>query len=114
MDALHSKGGMSQYELSVVYHRDYMQDEVGKKSQDERLFSIILALDEFRFQYKNENMNDGVETVVVPIGHSGNFSSALSHCGGENRTEDYVYCLFACVVSDDADYPKGVIDAGGN
>jgi hypothetical protein len=34
----------------------------------------------------------------------------LSHCGGANRTDDYVYCLFAYVVSNDVDYPVGMIE----
>jgi hypothetical protein len=50
-------------------------------------------------------MGNGVETVNVPIGHAAIFSSALSHCGGENATDDYVYRFFAYVVSDDVDYP---------
>jgi hypothetical protein len=36
-----------------------------------------------------------------------NFSSALSHCGGANKTGDYVYCVFAYVVSNEVDYPDG-------
>jgi hypothetical protein len=40
----------------------------------------------------------------------GDFSSALSHCRGNNRTVDYVYHLFAYVVSDEVDYPQGVIE----
>jgi hypothetical protein len=103
--ALRSKGSMSQASLSGVYHRDYRQDEVNKRNEDERPFSIILALDEFRLQYKDENMGNEVETVNVPIGHAAIFSSALSHCGGENGTDDYVYRLFSYVVSDDLDYP---------
>ncbi len=63
------------------------------------------VLDEFRFQYKNAIMDKEVETVCVPIGHAAIYLSALSHCRGENRTEDYVYCLFAYVVSNDVDYP---------
>ncbi len=51
-----------------------------------------------------------METICVPIGHAAIFSSALSHCGGENRTEDYVYCLFAYVVLDEVDYPQRVIE----
>ncbi len=47
--AIRSKGGRSQYELTGVYHRDYLQDVVDKRIQDERPFSIILALDEFQF-----------------------------------------------------------------
>ncbi len=50
-----------------------------------------------------------METVCVQIGHGAIFSSALCHCGGDNGTEDYVYCLFAYVVSDEVDYPQGVI-----
>jgi hypothetical protein len=103
--ALRSKGSMSQASLSGVYHRDYRQDLVNKRNQDERPFSIILALDEFRLQYKDENMGNEVETVNVPIGHAAIFSSALSHCGGDNGTDEYVYRLFAYVVSDDFDYP---------
>jgi hypothetical protein len=38
------------------------------------------------------------------------FSSALSHCGGKNGTEEYVYHLFAYVVLDEVDYPQGVIE----
>jgi hypothetical protein len=83
---------------------------VDKRIQDERPFSIILALDKFRFQYKNAIMDEEVETVCVPIGHAPIFSSALSHCGGDNGTEDYVYCLVAHVVSNEVDYLQGVIE----
>ncbi len=108
--AIRSKGGRSHYDLTGVYHCNYLQDVVDKRIQDERPFSNILALDEFRFQYKNEIIDEEVETVCVPIGHAAIFSSALSHCGGENGTEDYVYCLFAYVVLDEVDYPQGVME----
>jgi hypothetical protein len=36
---------------------------------DEWHFSIILALDEFNFEYKNQMMGQ-VEKVCVPIGHA--------------------------------------------
>ncbi len=49
-----------------------MQDVVDKKVQDERPFSIIFALDEFRFQHKNEIMDEEVERVC-PIGPSAIF-----------------------------------------
>ena len=103
--ALRSKGSMSQASLSGVYHRDYKQDYVNRRIPEERPFSIILALDGFRLNYKDENMGNEVETVNVPVGHAAIFSSALSHCGGENGTDDYVYRLFSYVVSDDNDYP---------
>jgi hypothetical protein len=48
--------------------------------------------------------------VCVPIGHVAIISSALSHCRGDNRTEDYVYRLFAHVVSDEVDYPQWVLE----
>jgi hypothetical protein len=108
--AIQSKGGRSQYDLTGVYHHNYLQDVVDKRIQDERPFSIILALDEFRFQYKNAIMDEKVKTVCVPIGHAAIFSSELSHCRGDNRTEDYVYRVFACVVLDEVDYPQGVIE----
>ena len=112
--ALRSKGSMSQATLSGVYHRDYKQVEVNKRVQDERPFSIILALDEFRLNYKDENMSNEVETVKIAIGHAAIFSSALSHCGGENGTDDYVYRLFAYVVSDDTDYPNREVESDVN
>jgi hypothetical protein len=55
---------------------------VDKRIQDERPLSIISALDEFRFQYKNVIMNEEVETVCVPIGHVAIFLSALSIAEG--------------------------------
>ncbi len=105
--AIRSKEGRSQYELTGFYHHDYLQDVVDKRLQDERPFSIILALDGFQFQYKNAITDDEVETVCVPIGNAAFFSSALSHCGGKNGTEEYVYHLFAYVVLDEVDYPTG-------
>jgi hypothetical protein len=110
MGAIRSKGGKSQYELTGVYHCNYLQDVVDIRIQDEWPFSIILALDEFQFKNKNAIMDEEVETVCVPIGHAAIFSSALSHCGGENGTEDCVYCLFAYVVSDEVNYPQWVIE----
>jgi hypothetical protein len=44
----------------------------------------------------------------------GIFSSALSHCGGENGTKEYVYHLFAYVVAHEVDYPHGVIERDPN
>ncbi len=51
-----------------------------------------------------------METVCDAIRHVAIFSSVLSHCGGENGTEDYVYPLFAYVVLDEVDYLQGVIE----
>jgi hypothetical protein len=75
--AIQSKGGRSQYELTGVYHCDYLQDVVDKRVQDEWPFSIMLVLEEFQFQYKNAIMDEEVETVCVPIGHAAFFSSGI-------------------------------------
>jgi hypothetical protein len=83
---------------------------VDKRIEDERPFSIILALNEFRSQYKSGIINEKVETVCIPIRHAAIFLSALSCCGGENRTQDHVYGLFAYIVSNEVDYPQGVIE----
>jgi hypothetical protein len=51
-----------------------------------------------------------LETVSVPIRHAAIFSSVLSHnCGGANGTGDYVYSVFAYVVSNPVDYLDGTI-----
>jgi hypothetical protein len=107
--AIHSKGKASQYDLTGSYHRDYLQEDVIKRHANERPFLIILALDEFKFQYKN-NMLGEVTKVCVPIRHAAIFSNELSHCGGANNTDDYAYRLFAYVVLDDANYPVGTIE----
>ncbi len=91
---IRSKGKASQVELSGSYHRDYQQGNVTMRRANEQSFLIFLALDEFNFEYKNQMLGQ-VEKVCVPIRHAAIFSSALSHCGGVNRTDDYVYCLFA-------------------
>ncbi len=109
MGAICSKGKGTQANLSGGYHRDYQQEDVSIRCADERPFLTILALDEFNFQYKNKMLGQ-VGKVCAPIGNAAFFSSALSNCGGANRTDDYVYCLFAHVVSNDVDYLVGIIE----
>jgi hypothetical protein len=70
---IQSKGGRSQYELTGVHDCYYLQDVVDKRIHYEWPFSIILALDEFQFQYKNAVMDEEVEMVCVPIGHAAIF-----------------------------------------
>ncbi len=82
MGAIRSKGERCQYELTGVYHCNYLQDVEDKRIQDEQPFSIILALDELQFQYKNAIMDEEVERVCVPIGYVATFSSALSIAEG--------------------------------
>ncbi len=109
MGVIHSKGKATQANLSGSYHRDYEQEDVTIRHVNEWPFLIILALDEFNFQCKNKMVGQ-VEKVCVPIGHAAISSSALSHCGGANRTYDYVSCLFAYIVSNDVDYLIGTIE----
>jgi hypothetical protein len=71
--AIRSKEGRSQYELTGFYHHNYLQDVVDKRLQNQRPFSIILASDEFRFQYKNAITDDEMESVCVPIGNAAFF-----------------------------------------
>ncbi len=52
--AIRSKGKATQADLSGSYHRDYQQEDVTIRCADEWPFLIILALDEFNFQYKNK------------------------------------------------------------
>ncbi len=47
---------------------------------------------------------------MFPSGMRRFFSSALSHCRGDNGIEDYVFHLFAYVVSDEVGYLQGVIE----
>jgi hypothetical protein len=92
--AIHSKGKASQAELSGSYHRDYQQGNVTMRHANEQPFSIILALDEFSFEYKNQMLGQ-VEKVCVPIGHAANFSSVMSHCGGANK--QMITSMFVCI-----------------
>jgi hypothetical protein len=83
---------------------------VTRRCPDNPPFSIILALDEFKFQYKHNSKDGELETVSVPIGYVAFFSSTLSHCGGPNGTGDYIYHVFANVVSNLVDYLDGTIE----
>ncbi len=55
-------------------------------------------------------MDEEVETVCVLIGYAAIFPSALSHCGGDNGTENHENCLFAYVGLIEVDYPQEVIE----
>jgi hypothetical protein len=55
-------------------------------------------------------MGEEVETVCVPIGHATIFSSVLSHCEGDNGTKDYVYRLYAHIISNEVDYLQGGLE----
>jgi hypothetical protein len=44
----------------------------------------------------------------VPSSHAVLFTSGLNHPGGKSVTNEYIYKLFACIVSDKVDYPMQV------
>ncbi len=71
------KGRDLQYDLSGTFHRGYQQGVVNRRRPNEWSFSIILALDEFKFQYKNDTMEGELETVSVPIRHAAIFFKSV-------------------------------------
>jgi hypothetical protein len=111
--AIRSKGNTSQLQFVGTLHSDY-HDEVNKRPPEERPQSLIFALDAFNFIYESPFAgNAQMNTLHVPCGHAVVFSSALNHAGGSNPTEspidnDYVYCIFAYIVSNEVDYPPEV------
>jgi hypothetical protein len=113
--AIHLRGVDSQYDLMGALHCDY-HDDVTKKVPDEHPQSIIMALDLFKLLYES-NMGTGglldgqVAELFINCGQAVVFSSSFHHAGGSNHTIDqtgYEYCLFACIVLVESDYPSEV------
>jgi hypothetical protein len=109
--AIRSRDEKSQLELTGSLHCDY-QDDVNKKTPNERPQSIIVALDPFNLLYEC-NMDDGskIRTIHVNRGQVVVFTSSFRHPGGSNGTvndQEYVYRLFAYIVSEEVDYPPDV------
>jgi hypothetical protein len=103
--ALCSKGEETQLECVGSLHR-YYHINVNNHVPEERLMSIILALDPFYFLYE-KNCGGGILRVIeqhVPSGHAVLFTSGLNHAGGKSVTNEYNYRLFAYIVSDEVDY----------
>jgi len=92
-------------------HRDY-PDSVNKPDPEERPQSLIFALDPFNLIYESSYDSNGEMTSLhVPSMHAVLFSSALNHAGGFNPSDSpnqYIYQIFAYVVSNEADYPPKV------
>ncbi len=113
--AIYSRGVDSQYDLVGSLHCDY-DDDVNKKVPGERPQSIILALDPFKLLYELDTgsggLTDGnIKELHVKRGQAVVFSSSFHHSGGSNYTikqTNYVYRLFACIVSSESDYPSVV------
>jgi hypothetical protein len=109
------RGVDSQYDLMGALHCNY-HDNVNKKLPDEQPQSILMALDPFKLLYES-NMGTGglldgkVEELLVNWGQAVVFCSSFCHAGGSNYTIDetgYAYCLFACIVLSESDYPSEV------
>jgi hypothetical protein len=108
-------GVESQYDLMGALHCDY-HDDVNKKNPGKQPQSILMALDPFKLLY-HSNMGTGglmdgkVKELLVNWGQAVVFCSSFCHAGGSNYTIDqtgYVYCLFACIVLAESDYPSEV------
>jgi hypothetical protein len=107
--ALRTKAGASsQYEKQdSTLHIDYSETVLDYPPR-ERPMSIIMALDSFTFLVKPplpSNEDEYVETMVER-GQAIVFTNEQLHAGGPNHEPRMVFCLFAYVVSDEADYPN--------
>jgi hypothetical protein len=107
--ALRTKAGASsQYEKQdSTLHIDYSETVLDYPPR-ERPMSIIMALDSFTFLVKPplpSNEDEYVETMVER-GQAIVFTNEQLHAGGPNHEPRMVFCLFAYVVSNEADYPN--------
>ncbi len=106
----------SQYELwGNKLHTNY-SEAVFSRPPRERPMSIIMALDKFLFYFKTTMPGSAVgmsakdyDTVTVQKGQAIAFTYEQLHAGGPNNGTEQVYCLFAYIVSDEADYPPNEV-----
>jgi hypothetical protein len=100
----------SQYEkCGNVLHSDY-REKVLKQPVEEQPLSMIVALDDFEFFCKLESTEtEEYQTTTVKRKQGIAFTNGLFHAGGPNKTDKYVYRLFAYITSNDADYPPGTV-----
>ena len=77
----------------------------------QRLVSIILALNEFKFIYLPHLTltKKDLITLPVPPGHGIIFTNACLHSGGENESDDVKYCLFAYMASELSHIPHNKV-----
>jgi hypothetical protein len=101
---------MSQYEkCGNKLHSDYTE-KVLKQPVEERPWSMIMALDDFEFFCKLESTEtEEYQTTTVKRKQAIAFTNELFHAGGPNKTDKYVYRLFAYITSNAADYPPGTV-----
>jgi hypothetical protein len=75
--------------------------------------SIIMAIDKLDFYYKptmsyttdSLSVTKRYEMLMVEKGQAMAFTYKMLHAGGPNAKDEEVFCLFAYIVCDEADYP---------
>ncbi len=100
-----------QYDLRGTFHQDYQQGGVNRRRPNEQPSLIIfLALNEFKFQYKNDTLEGELETVSFPIGQAAIFQVHSVIVEGQmeqvNRSIVCLSTLFQSLV----DYLDGTIE----
>jgi hypothetical protein len=88
-------------------HSDYTAD-VLERPPDERLLSIIVAVDPFGLQYlpSQEMKRKDIKRLHVNQGKMVMFTNTCLHSGDTNKSDEYRLRLFAYLVSHDKDFPK--------
>jgi hypothetical protein len=91
----------SQYEgHNFKFHSDYAS-KLLKLPPENRLVSVILALDPFDFMYLPHITltRKDITHLTVPAGHAIMFTNACLHLGGPNNSDSTKICLFAYMAS---------------
>jgi hypothetical protein len=71
---------------------------------------MIVALDDFEFFCKLESTEtEEYQTTIVKRKQAIAFTNELFHAGGPNKTDKYVYRLFAYITSNEVDCPTGSV-----
>ena len=95
------RGSDSQLQLQGTLHHNYL-DEVNKNVSDERLQSIIVALDPFKLLYEYDTASGvSVNRLLVEKGQAVLLTSSLRHARGSNSMDNnttWKYRLFAYIV----------------
>jgi hypothetical protein len=91
-------------------HYDYTAN-VLERPPDERLLSIILAVDPFRLQYlpRQEMKRRDIQRLYVNQGKIVMFTNTCLHSGNTNKSDEYRLRLFAYLVSHDEDFLKNEV-----
>jgi hypothetical protein len=102
-------GAPSQYSTcNYRLHSDYAAS-VNSRPPHERPVSLMVALDPFEFIYL-KNRTDRRRDLITQTIHKGqaiSFTNYCLHAGGENKTSQVCYRIFAYMASDSSDIPSG-------